>query len=111
MSLSSANRSMQLLVRLLDPKNTTEPLIDFGPQKPVIPIPEKSLSLPRASAERHGIPSRHIAAFLQALQDDPTLGMHSVLIGRNGKRGGFAVVMKRAKCLITVADPFQGGVS
>ena len=85
MSLSSASRSMQLLVRLLDPKTATEPMEDFGIQKPEIPLGRSSQPLPREIPEREGIPSRQIADFLQALDGDPTLGMHSVLILRNGK--------------------------
>ena len=85
MSLSSANRSMQLLVRLLDSKNTTEPMEDFGVQKPEIPLGRSSQSLPREIPEREGIPSRQIADFLQELDRDPTLGMHSILILRHGK--------------------------
>ena len=85
MSLSSANRSLQLVVRLLDSKNTTEPMEDFGIQKPEIPLGRSSQPLPREIPEREGIPSRHIAGFLNTLKDDPTLRMHSVLILRNGK--------------------------
>ena len=58
MSLSSANRSMQLLVRLLDSKNATEPMEDFGAQKPEIPLGRSSQPLPREIPEREGIPSR-----------------------------------------------------
>lgn len=85
MSLSSANRSMQLLVRLLDSKTATEPMEDFGVQKPEIPLGRSSQPLPREIPEREGVPSRQIADFLRALDRDPTLGMHSVLIARNGK--------------------------
>ena len=85
MSLSSANRTLQLVVRLLDAKNATEPLIDFGPQKPAIPLGRSAQPLPRETPERQGIPSRHIAGFLNTLKQDPTLRMHSVLVVRNGK--------------------------
>lgn len=85
MSLSSANRSMQLLVRLLDSKTATEPMEDFGVQKPEIPLGQSSQPLPQEIPEREGIPSRQITGFLQALDQDPTLRMHSVLILRNGK--------------------------
>jgi len=84
MSLSSANRTLQLVIRLLDTKNATEPMIDFGPQKPEITLGQSSQPLPQEMPESQGIPSRHIAAFLQALKQDPSLRMHSVLIVRNG---------------------------
>ena len=85
MSLSSANRSMQLLVRLLDSKTSTEPMEDFGVQKPEIPLGRSSQPLPRANPEQEGVPSRQISAFLQALDQDPTLRMHSLLVLRHGK--------------------------
>lgn len=85
MSLSSANRSMQLLVRLLDSKTSTEPMEEFGVQKPEIPFGRSSQPFPREIPEREGVPSRQVADFLLALDQDPTLGMHSVLILRNGK--------------------------
>lgn len=85
MSISSANHSLQLVMRLLDSKSATEPMVDFGPQKPEIPLKPNSQSLPRQAPEQQGIPSRHIAEFLQALEHDPTLNMHSILIVRSGK--------------------------
>lgn len=84
MSISSANRSIQLILRLLDPKTSTEPMVEFAPQKPELPLPGASSPLPRALPEQHGLPSRHIAAFLRELDRDPGLHMHSVLIARNG---------------------------
>lgn len=85
MSISSANRSLQLVMRLLDSKSATEPMVDFGPQKPEIPLRPSSQPLPRQTPEQQGIPSRHIAEFLQALEQDPTLNMHSILVVRSGK--------------------------
>lgn len=85
MSILSTGHAVQLIVRLLDPKVPTEPLVEFGPQKPPI-TPGPSLSpLPEDIPERQGVSSRHIAAFLQQLRADPTLNMHSVLILRHGK--------------------------
>ena len=85
MSLSSANRSLQLVIRMLDSKNTTEPLVEMGPQKPLIPLGRSTQPLPRVTPESQGIPSRHVAGFLRSLAEDPTLRMHSVLILRNGR--------------------------
>lgn len=84
MSILSANRSLQLVMRLLDAKSTTEPMVDFGPQKPELPLTCRSTRLPRSTAEQQGIPARHIAAFLRALEQDPSLNMHSLLVVRNG---------------------------
>lgn len=85
MSLSSANHSIQLIARLLDADSPTVPIVDFGPQKPEIPLGASSQPLPEARPEQQGIPSRHIAAFLKALNEEPTLRMHSILVLRNGQ--------------------------
>lgn len=84
MNLSSANRALHLVTRLLDTDSATEPIIDLGPQKPEIPLGTSSKPLPVCEPERQGIPSRHIANFLRELADAPSLRMHSVLILRNG---------------------------
>ena len=67
MSLSSANRTLQLLTRILDTDSPTEAIVDAGPQKPEIPLPRNAHPLPRAVPEQQGVPSRQIAAFLNAL--------------------------------------------
>ncbi len=84
MSLSSANHSIQLIARLLDADSPTLPIVDFGPQKPEIPLGRSSQTLPQAVPEQQGIPSRHIASFLRTLAEEPTLRMHSILVVRNG---------------------------
>ena len=84
MSLSSANRSLQLLMRLVDPKSATEPMIDTLPPKPEITSRNLSSTLPRHKPERHGISSSHIQGFLEALANDPSIRLHSVMIIRNG---------------------------
>ena len=84
MSLSSANHSIQLITRLLDAENATEPIVDFGPQKPEISSGRSAQPLPPCIPEQQGVPSRHIARFLRALAEEPTLRTHSVLVVRNG---------------------------
>lgn len=83
MSLTSANRSLQLVLRVSDPKEATEPMICLPP-KPEIPSGTPACPLPRHTPECHGIASRHIAAFLLALKEDPTLRMHSIMVLRDG---------------------------
>ena len=85
MSLSAANHAVQLISRLLQTDTATEPICDFGPQKPPIPAGLDSRPLPRATPEACGVSSRQVAAFLEALRDDPTLRMHSVLLLRRGQ--------------------------
>ena len=85
MSIFSTGHAVQLIARLLDPKTATEPLVEFGPQKPPVPLGRSVSPLPEDVPERQGVSSRHIAAFLRQLREDPTLHMHSVLIVRHGK--------------------------
>lgn len=85
MSLLSANHAFQLISRILDPTAATEPVVEFPPQKPAIPLGRSSQPLPEAAPESQGISSHQIAAFLQELEADPTLRMHSVLILRHGR--------------------------
>lgn len=85
MSLTSANRSLQLLSRLLDTEAATEPFFDAGPQKPKIPLGQDTKPLPHAVPERLGVSSKHIADFLRALQQEPSLRMHSILVLRHGQ--------------------------
>lgn len=82
MSLSSANRSLQLILRVTDPKDATEPMISLPPKAEI--FAKQPPQLPRHTPEQHGVSSRHIAQFLQALRDDRTLRMHNILILRDG---------------------------
>lgn len=85
MSLSSVNHAAQLLSRILQADSPTEPVCVFPPAKPGLPALADACPLPRATPEECGVSSRRVAAFLQALQDDPTLRMHSLLLVRDGK--------------------------
>ncbi len=85
MSLLSTNHAFQLITRILDPAEATEPVVEFAAQKPAIPLGRSGQPLPEDLPENQGVSSRHIAAFLQELNRDPTLRMHSVLILRHGK--------------------------
>ena len=85
MSLSSTNHSIHLIARLLDSDTATEPILDFGPQKPAIPTGRSAFPLTQTIPERQGVPSRHIARFLKELSEEPSLRMHSVLVIRNGQ--------------------------
>ncbi len=85
MSLRTVNRTVSLLLRVMDPKKSTTPMVLTVPQKP--PCRRLSVAQPfeRVTPESQGIPSDTIAAFLRELQNDRTLNMHSVLLLRHGK--------------------------
>ena len=84
MSLSSVSHAAQLLSRILQADSPTEPVCVFPPAKPGLPALADACPLPRATPEECGVSSRRVAAFLPALQDDPTLRMHSLLLVRDG---------------------------
>lgn len=85
MSILSTGQSLHLMMRMLDPGQPTEALIELLPQKPSIPLRRSGQPLEEDFPENHGISSAHIQAFLQELKADPTLNMHSVLVLRHGK--------------------------
>ncbi len=85
MSLSSVNRTLQLISRLLDADTPTEPLAEFGVQKPELPRKKSSQPLTPCRPEQQGVSSRLLSDFLLALRDSPTLRMHNVMVVRNGR--------------------------
>lgn len=85
MELGTVNRTVTLMLRLLDPRKSTVPLLPISPQKPSQRAVTIRQAFPRATPESQGIPSAHVAAFLNELQRDHTLNMHTVLILRNGR--------------------------
>ena len=85
MGLGTINKTISLLTRLIDDKTTTEPILEFSPQKPSLPKAPVSSPLPRTSPESVGISSAYIAEFLTALELDKSLNMHTVTILRHGK--------------------------
>ena len=99
MSLSSAGRTMQLIARLMDPDRSNESFYETKNKKPAIPLGRGHMPMPCCSPEKQGISSRHIADFLQALQNAPFLRMQSVLVIRNGNVLCRAAFGARDTCL------------
>lgn len=85
MELGTVNRTVTLMLRLLDPRKSTVPLLPISPQKPSVRAVTIQQAFPRVTPESQGISSAQLAAFLNELQQDHTLNMHTVLILRNGK--------------------------
>ena len=86
MDLKTTSSAITMLRRIFDVHASTVPYMPITPQKPSFGRPaEISQPFERATPESQGIPSRHIAAFLEALDTDPTLGMHHVIILRGEK--------------------------
>ncbi len=85
MSILSSLPVLELARSLLDPNRSTEAVLESPCRKPSIPTGRSLQPLPKDIPEAQGVSSRRIAEFLQALKDDPTLNMHSILILRHGR--------------------------
>ena len=85
MNISSASRSFQLLTRILDTKNATEPFLPPSGEKISLPLRAAEQPFPRATPESEGISSDHIRSFLETLGRGGDLYMQDVMILRHGK--------------------------
>ncbi|MBE6756994.1 MAG: serine hydrolase [Ruminococcaceae bacterium] len=83
MRISALNRILTLIMRLLDRKQSTVPLVAPSCCKP-LESDAKGVPLPCASPETQGVSSRVLAEFFEQLRADDTLNMHSVSVLRNG---------------------------
>ena len=85
MLINSINRTISMMGQLLDPRNSTVPMIELPSEKPSCPRGEVQQSLPRVTPEAAGISSAHIEAFVRELLADKTIRMHNLMILRGGK--------------------------
>ncbi len=76
---------MKLLLRLSEPSKAVETVIPFAPQKRFVKGSAVASPLARTTPEKKGIPSSHIAAFVNELIGDPTLHFHNLLIACEGE--------------------------
>jgi len=86
MNLKYPANLIKLVLNIADKKNTTETVIDFLPQKvSVTPEYDKSeTALPEASPEELGVSRHRIRNYLEALKNDRSVSLHSVLIAKDG---------------------------
>jgi len=75
----------QLVMRILDSKRATEPMIEWTSCKPAFSGELMGSEPLRCAPEEEGIPSELICEFLDKIRKDPTLNMHNLLISRGGK--------------------------
>ena len=85
MSVFTLNKTLALLGRVMNPEETVRPEIALPHAKPSLPLRPSASPLPRCLPEEAGVPSAVIADFLDKLQKDDALNMHTVLIGRRGR--------------------------
>ncbi|MEA5048230.1 MAG: serine hydrolase [Eubacteriales bacterium] len=85
MDLVTDSRALFMVRQLLDNTSSTRSIIDHTPQKPKFAQSAIQKPFLRALPESQGVSSQRVAAFLNAMKDDPTLDMHGVMIAKNGK--------------------------
>lgn len=85
MDLVTDSRALFMVKQLLDNTSATRSIIDRTPQKPKFTPSVIQKPFVRALPETQGVSSQRVAAFLNAMKDDPTLDMHGILIAKNGK--------------------------
>ena len=85
MNLNVVNKLATHVLRFVDTKKSTEPIIETVPQKPEIPAERKGDDLERATPESMGISSGTIREYVEAIAADKTQNMHNLMILRGGK--------------------------
>ncbi|MBQ6875887.1 MAG: hypothetical protein IJN46_06600, partial [Lachnospiraceae bacterium] len=85
MLINSINLTISMMGQLLDPRNSTVPMIELPSEKPSCPREETQQTLLRVTPEAAGISSAHIEAFVRELLADKTIRMHNLMILRGGK--------------------------
>ena len=85
MNLNVINKVTTQVLRFVDTKKPTEPIMETLPQKPEIPAPDGGKSLPRATPESAGVPSALIRGYVEAIAADKTQNMHNITIIRGGR--------------------------
>lgn len=84
MGVSALNSAIRLLRSIFDTKSATEAVLaPFS--KPEIKKSIIEQPFERCTPENAGISSRRVKEFLEKLNNDPSLNMHSVLILKDGK--------------------------
>ena len=85
MNISTTSRTLQLLSRIFDTENPTEPFLPPSGEKRSIPLRPPRQPFDRATPESEGISSDHIRRFLEELGRGGDLFMQDVLVLRHGK--------------------------
>ncbi len=84
MSITSAGKTLSLIWNVLDTtKNTFSP-IEFDERKPLL-SPNGERFFERVTPESCGIDSEYIRDYVRELCDDRRIGLHSIMLMRDGK--------------------------
>ncbi len=84
MDITVQANALKLVGQLFDRKSSTQPIIPYLPQKAIFPNHPQRQSFPSATPESQGIPSAYLARFIEELQADPSLDLHTLMILKNG---------------------------
>ena len=84
MDITVQANALKLVGQLFDRKSSTQPIIPYLPQKTAFLNHVQQQSFPSASPESQGIPSAYLARFIEELQADETLDLHTLMILKNG---------------------------
>lgn len=85
MGISAINQSVTMVLNLFNAKKRTVPVLSEPSFKSPCTIRAVTRPLERATPESQGVSSLHVARFVEELQKDRRLNMHSLMILRNGK--------------------------
>ncbi|MDD4808316.1 MAG: hypothetical protein PHU30_07495, partial [Oscillospiraceae bacterium] len=84
MDITVQANALKLVGQLFDRKSSTQPIIPYLPQKAVFPNHPQRQPFPSATPESQGIPSAYLARFIEELQADASLDLHTLMILKNG---------------------------
>src|SRR5450756_2724487 len=84
MDITVQANALKLVGQLFDRKSSTQPIIPYLPQKTAFLNHVQQQPFPSASPESQGIPSAYLARFIEELQADETLDLHTLMILKKG---------------------------
>ena len=85
MNLFPLTPTAALVMQLLDSKTSTTSAFESNTFKPEYKFEINSTRLERCTPEEEGIHSEMLTEFLEKLQNDRTLNMHSITVARHGR--------------------------
>ncbi len=85
MDIITQSNLVKYMLRVSDRSKSVEPAIKYVMTKPAFDKSIASSPVQRSTPEAQGVSSEYLCDFLNELQSDSTLDMHSVTVARNGK--------------------------
>ncbi len=85
MILKVKQNTLKLVLRILNNKESTVPVIAVPPQKDRVLEQNRGTLLPRSLPKKEGIPEDTVENFFAEIDSDPTITPHTVIVAKNGK--------------------------